>query len=153
MVRQRAGRPGFYASCCHLYSAEHLGSGGVQPLVKISYFGAASGCWKAHEVSEHTNEQLRPGTGDLFLNESCYLSNVPEKVWSYGLGGYPVIKKWLGSRDSARSGGVPLSLDQLRHLRGIVQRIAAILLLETELDRLYENVIADSFTIDQFGIS
>lgn len=35
-------------------------------------------------------------TGDLFLNDEVHFAHVPEDVWLYQLGGYPVLKKWLG---------------------------------------------------------
>jgi hypothetical protein len=72
-------------------------------------------------------------TGDLYLNDSIYLSNVPEEIWRYELGGYPVLKKWLGYRQSNRRGDSPLTLKELDELRGIVHRIAALLTLRPQL--------------------
>lgn len=44
-------------------------------------------------------------TGDLYIEESVFFANVPEAVWKYELGGYPVLKKRLGYRQADRRGG------------------------------------------------
>lgn len=123
-------------------------------VVTISYFGAARGGWqeRAAREAEAANPAWGEGTGDLFLNESAFLANVPERVWRYELGGYPVIKKWLGYRDAKRRPGRPISLDELDHLRGMVHRIAALLILHDRLDGAYERAIADPFTGEELGV-
>jgi hypothetical protein len=76
-----------------------------------------------------------------------------EAVWTYQLGGYPVLKKWLGYRQADRRGGKPLT-DMDRHwFRSIVQRIAALLALSAKLDSLYQQVVTDCFTTAGLGIS
>ncbi len=73
---------------------------------------------------------------DVFLNDDAYWRCVPERVWSYTLGGYQVIKKWLSYREH----GVlhrALTVDEAREVTGIVRRIAAILLLEEALNENY----------------
>jgi hypothetical protein len=47
-------------------------------------------------------------TGDLYINDAVLFRHVPDRVWHYELGGYPVIKKWLGYRDRGRRPGIPL---------------------------------------------
>ena len=123
-------------------------------VITFSYYGAAQGGWR--ERAPRPDEASRPEwgeqTGDLYLNEDVFLSNVPERVWRYELGGYPVIKKWLGYRDAGRRPGQPLSLAELEHLRGMVHRIAALLLLHESLDKAYEQAIADPFTAEDLGL-
>lgn len=79
--------------------------------VTISYFGAAKGGWEEREPDEGeaTDPSWGETTGDLYLNDSVFLRHVPERVWHYQLGGYPVIKKWLGYRDAKRRPGRPLT--------------------------------------------
>lgn len=123
-------------------------------VVTFSYYGGAQGGWR--ERAPRPDEASRPEwgeqTGDLYLNEDVFLSNVPERVWRYELGGYPVIKKWLGYRDAGRRPGQPLSLAEHEHLRSMVHRIAALLLLHDALDRAYEQVIEDPFTAEDLGL-
>ena len=38
-------------------------------------------------------------TLDVYLNDRAYWRNVPAVVWSYKLGGYQVLKKWLSYRE------------------------------------------------------
>jgi hypothetical protein len=123
-------------------------------VVTVSYFGAARGGWseRAPREKEASHAAWGETTGDLHLNDTAYLANVPEGVWRYELGGYPVIKKWLGYRDAKRRPGRPLTLDELDHLRGMVHRIAALLVLHERLDRAYEQAIEDPFTSDDLGL-
>jgi hypothetical protein len=122
--------------------------------VTVSYYGAAQGAWeeRAPEQKEAVDETWGAITGDLFLNDRIYLKNVPERVWRYELGGYPVMKKWLGYRDSGRRPGRPLTLEELDHLRGMALRIAALLRLHSELDRAYEKALEDPFTAQELGL-
>jgi len=75
-------------------------------------------------------------TMDVFLNDAAFWSNVPLRVWSYTLGGYAVIKKWLSYREETLLGR-PLTLDEVRYVTEMVRRIAAILLLGPALDGYY----------------
>lgn len=122
--------------------------------VTISYFGAAKGGRevRAQRETEAAHTAWGETTGDLYLNDSTYLANVPERVWNYELGGYPVIKKWLGYRDQKRRPGRPLSHEELDHLRSIIHRIAALLLLHQQLDDAYDAATAESFTGDELGV-
>lgn len=85
-------------------------------------------------------------TGDLYLNEGVFLSHVPEEIWKYELGGYPVLKKWLGYRQEDCRGGVPSSLQELDYFRGMIMRIAAVLILHSRLDECYERASQDAFS-------
>ena len=38
---------------------------------------------------------LGPTTFDIYRNENALWRNVPTAVWTYKLGGYQVLKKWL----------------------------------------------------------
>lgn len=70
---------------------------------------------------------------DIYLNDVACWRNVPAKVWSYTIGGYQVIKKWLSYRERALLGRA-LTADEAREVMNIARRIAAILLLEPALD-------------------
>lgn len=123
-------------------------------LVEHSFYGAAPGAWRARAPT--VSESLRPvwgeETGDLFLNPTVHFRHVPERVWRFELGGYSVLKKWLGYREAKRRGGRPLTLAEAQHLRSIVQRIAALLVLHEGLDEEYARVVSDCFTLDELGV-
>lgn len=123
-------------------------------IITVAYYGAAPGKWvpRLPTDDEGTHDAWGQETGDLWLNDSVHLRNVPERVWRHELGGYPVLKKWLGYRDSKRRDGRPLGLAELEYLRGIVHRLAALLLLQDELDAAYEKVAADAFTTADLGL-
>jgi len=87
-------------------------------------------------------------TYDIYLNDSAYWQHVPERVWDYTLGGYPVIKKWLSYREKEVLGR-RLRLDEVQHVTDMTRRIAALLLLEPRLDDNYESVKADTVVLGQ----
>ena len=67
-------------------------------------------------------------TFDIYLNGRAYWRDVPAKVWSYKLGGYQVLKKWLSYRDS-KVLGRRLTPEEVQHFTGTARRIAAVLML------------------------
>jgi hypothetical protein len=82
---------------------------------------------------------LGQSSHDVFLNEFACWSNVPEKVWNYTIGGYQVIKKWLSYREFELLGRA-LTPDEAREVSHMARRIAALVLLQPELDKNYAAV-------------
>jgi hypothetical protein len=131
-----------------------VGGGSVKQSelrVDYSYYGAATGRWQERPPADF--EPLRPewgdATGDLYLNGDVFLANVPRQVWRYELGGYSVLKKWLGYRQAKRRDNKALSLHELDELRAVVLRVAALLVLRPMLDLAYENATVASWSIDE----
>ena len=124
-------------------------------VVTVNYYSAAKGGWRERSSVGNSPvcSALGGRTGDLYLNERVYLANVPEAVWRYELGGYPVLKKWLGYREAKRRDGQPLTLRELQHLRSMVQRVSAILVLRDTLDEHYAAAAADAFTVEELGLA
>jgi hypothetical protein len=83
--------------------------------------------------------ELGETTFDVFLNERAYWRNIPARVWSYTLGGYQVVKKWLSYRDCDLLGR-GLNLDEVEYVRDLVRRIAALRILGPTLDSNYAAV-------------
>jgi len=83
-------------------------------------------------------------THDVYLNNSACWSNVPENVWNYTIGGYQVIKKWLSYRELDLLGR-PLMPDEAREVTHTARRIAALILLQPELDANYQGIKAKTF--------
>ncbi len=81
----------------------------------------------------HLGEQ----TCDVYMNGNAYWRGVPLRVWEYAIGGYQVIKKWLSYREVELLGR-SLTLDEVREVTNMARRIAAILLLEPQLDANYQ---------------
>ena len=84
---------------------------------------------------------LGQSTHDIYLNNSACWQNVPEKVWDYTIGGYQVIKKWLSYREFELLGRA-LTPDEAREVTHMARRIAALILLQPELDKNYQAVKA-----------
>ena len=119
-------------------------------VVEHSYFGSAVGDWRSRALGDDEPRHVEwgDGTGDIHLNDRIFLAHVPEAVWKYRMGGYPILKKWLGYRDSRRRNGGGLTLDELVHFRTVIQRIAALLTLRTALDVAYERAGGQAWLID-----
>ena len=69
---------------------------------------------------------LGGSTFDVYLNSRAFWRNVPAAVWTYKLGGYQVLKKWLSYRERGIMGR-PLTEGEARHFSGMARRIAALL--------------------------
>ena len=89
---------------------------------------------------------------DVCLNDRVYWRCVPARVWSYTIGGYQVIKKWLSYRERPLLGR-DLTVDEARYVTEMARRIAAILLLEPALDANYEAVKADAYAWQEASTS
>ena len=73
--------------------------------------------------SAHT---LGDTTFDIYLNDRAYWRNVPAAVWSYKLGGYQVLKKWLSYRERGVLGRA-LRPEEVQHFTDTARRITGIL--------------------------
>ncbi len=67
---------------------------------------------------------------------------MPAEVWSFTIGGYPVIKKWLDYRH-IDSLGRPLRFKEILYATEMVQRIASLIALGSALDENYLAVKAN----------
>ena len=94
---------------------------------------------------EQVFELLGNRTLDVYLNNFAYWRNIPVRVWEYTIGGYQVIKKWLSYREREILGRA-LKMDEARTVADIARRIAAILLMEPELDANYEAVKKSTYS-------
>ena len=73
-------------------------------------------------------------TFDIYLNDNAFWRNVPTAVWTYKLGGYQVLKKWLSYREL----GVlerALTPQEVQGFTGIARRIASILRMPSSTTR------------------
>jgi hypothetical protein len=95
------------------------------------------------ELEKPLLDLLGKTTHDIYLNDTAYWRNVPEKVWDYTIGGYQVLKKWLSYREHGLLGRA-LTTDEAREVTHIARRLAALILLQPELDANYQRVKAAS---------
>ena len=130
-----------------LAKLRRVGGGTVREadlVVEILHFGGANGGWRP--VADQVSEPSGTRDGVLHISDEVYFENVPEAIWLFEIGGYPVVKKWLGYRDRKRRDGRPLTLREKDHLRSIVRRLAALLALHDDLDAVYSDAIEDPWT-------
>jgi hypothetical protein len=84
---------------------------------------------------------------DVYLNDVAFWRCIPSRVWEYTLGGYQVIKKWLSYREQPLLGRA-LKPEEVREVTNIARRIAAILLMERELDAGYREVVSSEMMVE-----
>ena len=72
-----------------------------------------------------TAQFLGETTFDIHLNGRAYWRNVPAAVWSYKLGGYQVLKKWLSYRERGVLGRALLP-EEVQHFTDTARRIGAV---------------------------
>jgi predicted helicase len=79
--------------------------------------------------------RFEPEKQRVYINATQYFAPVPEAVWSYQVGGYQVCEKWLKDRIGRR-----LALDDIRTYCRIVTALGGTLVIQTEIDALYQAV-------------
>ena len=65
-------------------------------------------------------------TFDIYLNDRAFWRNVPAAVWTYKLGGYQVLKKWLSYRERNVLDR-PLKPEEVQHFTDTARRVAGVL--------------------------
>jgi hypothetical protein len=83
-------------------------------------------------------------TCDVYLNDTAYWRNIPSNVWEYYIGGYQVIKKWLSYREESILGRA-IKPEEAREVTNMARRIAALILMQPDLDANYDAVKADTW--------
>ena len=82
-----------------------------------------------HTAMGNTLPTLGATTFDIHLNANAFWRNVPAAVWTYRLGGYQVLKKWLSYRERTILDR-PLRPEEVQHFTDTARRICAILTSE-----------------------
>lgn len=98
-------------------------------------------------TSEQIFERLGTKTFDVYLNDTAYWRNVPQRVWEYTIGGYQVMKKWLSYREFAVLGRA-LKSEEVREVMNTARRLTALVLLEPLLDQNYSACKGDAYKWD-----
>lgn len=93
---------------------------------------------------EEVAKLLGETTFDVYLNDKVFWRNIPSNVWQYKIGGYQVIKKWLSYRDK-KVLGRSLNLEEVKDVTNISRRLAAIILLQPQLDENYLRIKESAF--------
>ena len=68
----------------------------------------------------------------VYINKENYYDNVPEVVWRYYIGGYPIAEKWLKDRK-----GTELDFNAIIHYSNILHVLTQTIYLSKEIDKIY----------------
>jgi len=69
----------------------------------------------------------------LHLNPSKQIKGISEDVWSYQIGGYQVLDKWLKSHK-----GKTLTIDSFNHIENVVGLLVETIRIQQDLKRLHQ---------------
>ncbi len=92
-------------------------------------------------------ESLVEGGFSLSADGSGRIDNVPQEVWDFAVSGYRVLPRWLAARE-----GMEIGSNFIPELRDVAQRIAELIFLFGEADRILEATLADSLTREALGV-
>ncbi len=84
--------------------------------------------------------------GRLWWNDRAYWDNVPPEVWSFTIGGYPVVKKWLDYRHVEKLKR-PLRAEEVAYVSEMIRRIATLLALGPALDENYAAIKSNTLDV------
>ncbi|MBP7551967.1 MAG: N-6 DNA methylase [Spirochaetes bacterium] len=90
------------------------------------------------DSQDYTVRKAEFSDNKIWINDSVYFDNVPEKVWKYFLGGYQVLKKWLEYRKEA---SYTLTNSDLKHFMNVVNVINETLDIHDQIDNLTKDWI------------
>lgn len=102
----------------------------------------------AESSTDEFSSLLGRETYDIYLNQDACWRNIPEEVWSFTIGGYQVLKKWLSYREFSILGR-SLTPGEVRYVRDVARRLAALRLLGPELDANYRACAATHTPLSQ----
>ena len=121
---------GFAAGASSLFSDLGLSSHGLATL-------------NLNEILERLGTPV-----DIHLNGTTAWTCVPSKAWSYTVGGYQPIKKWLSYRQIGVLGRA-LTTAEAREVTSMVRRITALLLLDDILDANFRELASASHVLGE----
>lgn len=90
-----------------------------------------------------SNEVEKPRRSEaderVWINQTQGFANVPQAVWEFTIGGYPVIDKYLKSRK-----GRTLSLDEIENVERVANILAFTIGRMGEIDRTYKDAFRNT---------
>ena len=95
-----------------------------------------------HAALGHALPALGETTFDVYLNDRAFWRNVPAAVWTYRLGGYQVLKKWLSYRERDVLNR-PLTPEEVQHFTDTARRVGAILTITSSDNALLERASSE----------
>lgn len=107
---------------------------------------------RAADTDEQAAGLSATPTLDVYLNATAYWKNIPQPVWNFTIGGYQVIKKWLSYREQ-RVLDRALTMDEIMEVTAIARRLAALVLLQPQLNDNYRTVATNTYAWSPRSIS
>ncbi|NEP60037.1 MAG: N-6 DNA methylase [Symploca sp. SIO2G7] len=80
-----------------------------------------------------TQVTYKPSQQRVYINKQQYFEGIASDVWTFKIGGYQVLDKWLKDRKKAKRS---LSFDDILHYQRVVVALKETIQLMTEIDQL-----------------
>lgn len=88
------------------------------------------------------------GSITLCEDGSGRITGIPQSVWDFTVSGYRVLPRWLEARE-----GLPADFDFVSELRDICGRIAELIDLFAQADRLLDATLHETLTREALGLA
>ena len=82
-----------------------------------------------NEVTEVT---YRPSEQRIYINKTCYFQGITPDLWTFQIGGYQVLDKWLKDRKKAKR---TLSFDEVLHYQKVVVALKETMQVMQDIDQ------------------
>ena len=89
------------------------------------------------EIDKSRGFEILGKARDIYLNKDCFWEGVPDAVWKFRIGTRQVIPKWLSYRSETLQKEELDVDDGVKHVREIIWRLTALVLLADKLDANY----------------
>jgi len=83
-------------------------------------------------------EKIDYNNGKVIINNESYFYHIPENVWTFYIGGYKVLEKWLKERHKNNHN---LNTDDIKHFINVVYILSITQEKMNIIDKLIENLI------------
>ncbi|MCL0072354.1 N-6 DNA methylase [Thermodesulfovibrionales bacterium] len=120
---KKMGKYGKLLTDLHLMKSEELGT----PIAKFQ----GSGDYRIEKGFPRYNEE----EGRAYISKTQYFEGIEKEVWTYQIGSYQVLDKWLKDRK-----GKTLSLSDIKHYCQITTTLKKTIEIQKEIDELYLEV-------------
>lgn len=131
----------FPADVADFFSLSELGWELVQAHLLKEYPDAGFGKYfgKGDDIVEAVRyTDVKEAEQTIWINKTQGFRPVPESVWNFHIGGYPVLDKYLKSRK-----GRQLSLDEINHVAAIADSLAFTITQMAKIDEAYKTAFPD----------
>jgi len=101
-------------------------------LLESPLLNKTSSRFESKNGAETENPRYNEKEEKLYINKNQYFTNVSPELWSYFIGGYQVLYKWLKDRK-----GKSLSSEEINHYIKVIEALKQTIKIQSRIDQIY----------------